>query len=254
MKDDPYGDPALYDLEYADHREDVLHYVRLACSAGWPVLELGCGTGRLTLPIARAGVAVDGLDLAPGMLEGLRAKLALEPRAVAERVGVHAGDFRTPPDTLQPSYAAVFWPFNTIHHCRHPDDIDATLEAAKARLKPGGTLALDLYLPDRNLYDRDPNKTYEHRNMRDPRTGARLHTWERGWWDEAERIHHVVYTYRADDGAQRETHLRLRMFERDEIEAALERAGLAIVSSAEDFAGTPLRASSLKWVLVLRVR
>lgn len=253
MNDDPYGDPALYDLEYADHREDVLHYAKLAF-AGGPVLELGCGTGRLTLPIARAGIEVDGIDLAPGMLEGIRAKLAREPGAIARRVRVFPGDFRAPPAELRSDYAAVFWPFNAIHHCRDVADIDATLAAAKQRLLPRGTVGIDLYLPDRELYDRDPEKTYEHRIMRDPRTGERLHTWERGWWDEETRIHHVVYTYRADDATERETHLQLRMFERQEIEAALDRAGLEIVSSAEDFDGTPLRASSLKWVLVLRAR
>lgn len=251
MKDDPYGDPRLYDLEYADHREDILHYVKLAREAGGPVLELGCGTGRLTLPIARAGVPIDGIDLAPGMLRGLTHKLAAEPLRVADRVRVLEGDFRSPPAGLRTDYATVIWPFNAIHHCRHPDDIVTTLQASLARLRPGGTIALDLYLPDRALYDRDPEQTYEHRIMRDPRSGARLHTWERGWWDEATRVHHVVYTYRAADGSERNTHLALRMFERDELEATFASVGLTVRTSSEDFSGTPLKPSSLKWVLTL---
>lgn len=254
MQDDPYASASLYDLEYADHLEDIQHYVAIAKQAGGRVLELGCGTGRLTLPIARAGVQIDGIDLAEGMLEGLRLKVAAEPAPVANRIRFFPGDFRTPPAHLLNNYAAVIWPFNALHHCRNTDDVLQTLEAAKARMRRGALLAFDLYLPDRELYDRDPEQTYEHRIFSDPRTGQPLHTWERGWWDENARIHHVVYTYKGSTGTLEHCHLRLRMFERNEILELLDRAELEIVDSYEDFSGAPLQRHSLKWVLTCRCR
>ena len=254
MQDDPYANPTLYDLEYADHNEDIQYYVSLARNSGGRVLELGCGTGRLTLPIARAGVQIDGIDLAEGMLEGLRLKVGAEPAPIANRIRFFPGDFREPPAHLRTDYAAVIWPFNALHHCRDGEDVRRTLEAAKARMRPGALLAFDLYLPDRELYDRDPDQTYEHRIFSDPRTGQPLHTWERGWWDEPTKIHHVVYTYKSSTGTAEHCHLKLRMFERKEILALLEHAELEIVDSYEDFSGAPLKRHSLKWVVTCRCR
>jgi SAM-dependent methyltransferase len=254
MNDDPYADPALYDLEYTDHTEDIAYYTRLASKSPGPLLELGCGTGRLTLPIARAGGRVDGVDLAPSMLEGLRLKLAAEPAEVQARVRFWEGDFRDPPPHTRTDYAWVLWPFNALHHCTGPDDVLRTLAAARARLATGGGIALDVYLPDRELYDRDPGRTYEHRIFKDPRTGRPLHTWEQGWWDEPTRTHHVVYTYRDHQGSEERAHLRLRMFERDELIQLFHEAGFRVAFSAEDFAGRPVRTGSLKWVLQLRPR
>src|SRR5712692_8742446 len=67
-------------------RTDVDFYLDLARSAGGAVLELGCGTGRILLPTARAGCRIAGLDVAEPMLAECRAKLELEPREVQQRV------------------------------------------------------------------------------------------------------------------------------------------------------------------------
>jgi SAM-dependent methyltransferase len=251
MHDDPYADPTLYDLEYASHTEDITYYQRLALEVDGPILELGCGTGRLTLPMARMGARVDGVDLAEGMLEGLRLKVASLPRAEGARVRFFPGDFRDLPAHLTGPYPLVIWPFNALHHCRDEDDVRATLTGILDRLAPDGTLALDVYLPDRELYDRDPTQTYEHRIFQDPRDGTPLHTWEQGWWDEDTRTHHVVYTYKHRTGREEKCHLRLRMFEREELLALFAEVGLRVVHSAQDFQGTPVGPGSLKWVLQL---
>ncbi len=249
--DDPYRDPALYDLEYDDYTEDIAYYRRLALATGSPILELGAGTGRLMVPLLRAGLQVDGVERSPGMLEGLRAKLEQLHPPQRGRARIFEGDFRTLPEGLHEQYALVMWPFNALHHCADGKEVAQTLLGAARRLRPEGRIALDVYLPDRELYDRDPEQTYEHRIFRDPRTGASIHTWEQGWWDEARRIHHVIYTYRYPDGRERRTHLALRMFERHELEAIFQRCGLRVLHSAEDFEGNPLRPGSLKWVVQL---
>ncbi|MEZ4320993.1 MAG: class I SAM-dependent methyltransferase [Myxococcota bacterium] len=251
MNEDPYADAALYDLEYADHTEDIGYYTTLASLSTGPLLELGCGTGRLTLPMARRGACVDGVDASDGMLEGLRLKLAAEPAPVQARIRFWNGDFREPNPHLRTDYEWVLWPFNAIHHCKSPDDVVRTLGWVREHLGPDGRVALDAYLPDRTLYDRDPKKTYEHRIFKDPRTGQPLHTWEQGWWDEASRTHHVVYTYKHRDQTEERAHLTLRMFEQEELASLFREAGFRITFSAEDFQGTPLRPASLKWVIQL---
>ena len=74
----------FYDLENADFIEDLDFWVDLAKESGGPVLELGCGSGRVTQQIARAGITVAGLDNSPAMLDLARSKLGRKP-AVAAR-------------------------------------------------------------------------------------------------------------------------------------------------------------------------
>lgn len=249
MSDDhPYREPKLYDLEYADYDEDIQFYASLARRWGRSVLELGCGTGRLTLPLAATGARVYGIDAAPTMLTGLTEKLADAPADVASRVRYAEGDFRTL--DLGETFSLVILPFNAIHHCADLDEVNAMLQAVKRHLAPNGLFAFDLYLTDLALYDRDPNQRFEERTFIDPRTGTSLHSWEQGWWDAERCVHHVVYTYAHLDGTEERVHLALRMFERDEIKQALADAGLNIRREASDFTGRAMHSKALKWVLV----
>ena len=247
--DDPYADGRLYDLEYAHHREDIAWYVLRARRAGGPVLELGCGTGRLTLPMGRAGVPVTGIDRAPGMLATLREKLANESDAVRARIRIQEADYRTSilehPDA---AYVAALWPFNALHHCADADEVRRLLAELHRCVQPGGLLALDGYLPDLDLYDRDPDARYEPRTFDDPRTGEPLESWEQGWWDAETHTHHVLYVYRHPDGREERVHLRLRMFAVEELRHLLATTGWTLVQEASDFVGTPVESSSLKWV------
>ena len=70
-----------------------MFYLRMAARFGGPVLELGCGNGRITLPLARAEHEITGLDLCEPMLDDLRSRLASEPSAVRDRVTVRRQDF-----------------------------------------------------------------------------------------------------------------------------------------------------------------
>jgi SAM-dependent methyltransferase len=246
--DDPYRDPELYDIEYADMSEDVAYYQAIAWQADGPILELGCGTGRLTIPMADTGAHMVGVDLSEAMLAGCRAKLdALPPAGTVE---LHHGEFRT--FELGRRFNTIIWPFNALHHLRTDEALDQALQRIAAHLEPGGMLATDAYLPDLELYDRDPNQKFEGRTFLDPRTGGALESWEQGWWEPEGRIHHVLYTYRHPDGETEKVHICFRMWSLEELRAAFVRAGFTIEHEAEDFRSTPLRPKSLKYVATFR--
>jgi len=247
--DDLYRDPGLYDLEYADHVEDVVHYSRLAAQARGPVLELGCGTGRLTLPMARAGARVTAIDSAASMLQGLRERLRHESLEVQRRIVVRAGDFRALTEPAVHHLALL--PFNALHHCTDHRDVLSLLASVRRALVPGGRFALDCYLPDPALYARDPDARHEERAFVDPATGEVLISWEMGRYDPLTQIHEVRYIYRYPSGDERTVRLTLRMFYPQELRALLDWGGFRIVYEAEDFEGTPLHGASLKWVLLL---
>src|SRR2546425_8282842 len=93
---DEYG----FVAEFYDHvalyrdRQDVSFYVEAAKESGGPVLEVGCGTGRVLIPTARAGIDIVGLDFSTHMLEVCRERLKAEPSAVQSRVQLVPGDMR----------------------------------------------------------------------------------------------------------------------------------------------------------------
>jgi SAM-dependent methyltransferase len=248
-RDDHYRDPSLYDLEYEDQTSDVLFYARRCMDAPGPVLELGCGNGRITIPIARAGATVHGIDLADPMLRDLEEKLVEEPAAVRERVSFARADFRSVEGPAR--YALVLWPFNALHHCASHRDVLQVLRGARDALLPGGRLLMDCYLPDPVLYRRDPTGRYEERHFLDPRSGTPITSWERSSYDPMEQVHTVFYEYQHADGTETVVQLDLRMYYPQELRAVLDWGGFRIVNEAADFKGTPLTPNALKWVAEL---
>lgn len=248
MSDDPYRDPVLYDLEYASQHEDVQFYTALARRLRGPVCELGCGNGRILLPIARAGVTIHGVDASPAMLEDLARKVRKEPVDVQLRASWHEGDF----GSLAGPYGLVIWPFNALHHVRGHKALLDTLGRIRAALRDDGVLALDCYLPDPGLYARDPRLRYEERADVHPGTGERLLSWEEGWWEAENKVHHVVYVWQRADGREERLHLALHMYELEELRSLLSRAGFRIQWEAQDFQGSRVTSRSLKWVAEVR--
>jgi SAM-dependent methyltransferase len=149
MADDYYFKAAnaeAYDADMgrsADAMDDVSFYVKLArqaATAGQPVLELGCGTGRVTIPIAQAGVEVVGLDNAPAMLEVAR------PKAAAAGVDVRwlTGDMRN--FQLEQRFGLVIIPFRSFLHMLTDADQISCLSHVYEHLIPGGRLALNFFV------------------------------------------------------------------------------------------------------------
>jgi len=151
--DDRTGGYAEYGFtaEFYDHvvpyreRQDVAFFVELARETGGPVLEVGCGTGRVLIPTARAGFEIVGLDLSPSMLAVCRERLAQEPAEVQARVELVGGDMRD--FDLGRQFALVTIPFRPFQHLTTVADQIACLKTIHRHLKPGGRLVLDLFNP-----------------------------------------------------------------------------------------------------------
>jgi SAM-dependent methyltransferase len=245
---DPYADPVLYDLEYADYTEDLAFYVRLGRIARGPILELCCGNGRVTLPLAQAGATVHGVDISTAMLLDLERKLRAEPDNIRMRIRLSQGDIRD--WTASHRHPLVLLPFNALHHIHSKDELALLFQRIRDWTLPGGTLAFDCYLPDLNLMARDPAQKYEQRTFIDPRSGDPLSSWEQGWWEAERRLHHVVYSYEAPDGRLTKAHLKLFMLQLEEWHELIAEAGWTIRHEARDFRGSPLTERSLKLVVI----
>jgi len=133
-----------YTLPYQS-RPDVAFYVDQAKVTGGPALELGCGTGRVLIPTAQAGVEITGLDFSDHMLARCRERLAQQPEEVQARVNLIQGDMRT--FDLDKRFSLITIPFRPFQHIVETSDQIACLNAVRRHLKPDGRLVFDLFNP-----------------------------------------------------------------------------------------------------------
>jgi SAM-dependent methyltransferase len=138
--------PELYDIVTpASFRGDAEWYRGKARECGGPVLELGAGTGRITLGIAQAGVPVHALDADPAMLDRLGQKLADLPPEVRDRVVVTVGDMAA--FTLAERFALIIAPFRAFLHNLTEHDQLACLDRVREHLRPRGCFAFNVFHP-----------------------------------------------------------------------------------------------------------
>lgn len=130
----------------SDIKGDIAWYIALAERAHGEVLELGAGTGRTLIPLAREGITISGIEYDTGMLKKLRALVSEEPEDVRARIMLHEGDMRDFALKTK-TFAMVQLPFRALLHCLDRDTQLACLRCCHAHLRPGGTLALNVFFP-----------------------------------------------------------------------------------------------------------
>jgi SAM-dependent methyltransferase len=132
-----------------------LEFYKAALPGGKSILELGCGTGRLLLPLAGAGFEMTGLDISEPMLDGARAKLRKQQGPWPE---LHCADMRN--FKLAARFDAATIPFNTFLHLHQRADQLSCLRSVHEHLVDGGLLLLDVFNPDWILRARQQSALY----------------------------------------------------------------------------------------------
>jgi SAM-dependent methyltransferase len=233
-------------------RADVAFYVSAARRAQGRVLELGCGTGRILLPIARAGVRVVGVDRSSAMLARCQAKVAAESAEVRQRIQLVEGDMRQL--DLAGAFSAVLMPFRSMQHQTTVEDQLATLDSVRRHLVAGGSLVLDVFHPalarlaspsTEEQEDTPPTQLPDGRTFR--RT-ARVTA-----VDTARQVSNVEIAYyvTSSGGAveRRVQAFPMRWFFRYELEHLLVRSGFMIEAVYGDFDRSPLTAGSAEIIV-----
>lgn len=135
----------FYDQDYRNYRDDIQLVVDLAQVAGAAALELGCGTGRVLVPLAATGCRVTGVDSSPALLTIARRKA--EQAGVTARVLLSQADLRSF-SLAEKGYDFAFCVSNTLMHLTTQADQLTALTTAQRHLRPGGRLLVDLFNPD----------------------------------------------------------------------------------------------------------
>jgi SAM-dependent methyltransferase len=233
-EDDEYALIAdLYDhvVPYRE-RPDVEFFVDAAVEAGGPVLEIGCGTGRVLIPTAGAGVDIVGLDLSPHMLAVCRQRLRLEQEPVQSRVTLIQADMRR--FDLARRFALITLPFRPFQHLITVGEQMSCLECIRRHLADDGRLILDLFNPSLDALagpDNDEERSEEPEfSMPDGRRVVRRHkVVARDRFTQVNRIELLYYVTHPDGRQERLVHgFAMRYLFRFEVEHLLARCGFEV--------------------------
>jgi ubiquinone/menaquinone biosynthesis C-methylase UbiE len=219
---------------------DIAFDDRLAQATGGPVLELGCGTGRIALALAQTGLSVTGVDVSAGMLALARRKS--ERLAASRCLTFVEGDMARL--DLGRRFGMALIAFRSFQHLLTVDEQRATLTGVRRHLRPDGRLALHLFDPRFDLLV-DENPPAVRQSGIDPETQRRyageiLHTGR----DYLNQIRRDLWRYAETDlnGALLEEATRemtLRWTYRWELRHLLELCGLVVEAEYSDFHGAP---------------
>jgi SAM-dependent methyltransferase len=230
-----YDDPTYYCRTYKSRIADVVFYTERAARSR-RVLELGCGNGRVTLPIARSGIEIVGVDLSKAMIRDLEARLLDEPDDVRARVELRVGDMRR--FVARGEFDLVICPFNAFLHLYSRKDVEDFLACVRKVLAPRGKLIFDVSIPDPAELARKPSKAYRTRPFVYPGVG-KVRYGERFDYDALAQVLHVSMEFEPDEGEAFTTPLTHRQFYPQELEALLHYNSFSIVELIGDFEGPP---------------
>lgn len=244
---DDYAD--FYDWENARTmaRRDVPFWTRVAAAAGGPVLELGCGTGRVALPVARAGTSLVGVDISARMLQRARARVRRARQGA--RVRLVRGDIRRLPFRDE-GFALVMAPYGILQSLVAEADLRAALAAVAALLRPGGRLVMEL-VADLPAWQEYTNET-------------RLHGWRPGRRSHVTLVESVrqdrargrtlfaqeFVEQRGKVRTSRRFTLAFRTLSVPQMARRLERAGLRVAARLGSYDGDPWTKTSETWILI----
>jgi SAM-dependent methyltransferase len=249
---DPYSIVVDFYEQWAKpQKDDIPFYVKCATSVRGPVVELGVGTGRIAIPIARAGQDVIGVDTSGAMrTEGAR-KAAAE--GVADKIRFVEDDMRT--FVADPPVELVIIPFRGFLHMLTVEDQLAALDAIRRSLVPGGLLVLNIFLPDPELIVAQNGRKISHGEFVDER-GRRCEMWGMPEYDVTTQMLRLRIGLDVYDGERLvdtiETGFDLRAIHRYEFEHLLIRAGFEVEALYGWFDERPLAGDAREMIWVAR--
>ncbi len=248
-----YDQIALYyDLTHASLTEDIPFVLALARQSGEAALELGCGSGRLLLPLARAGLPVTGLDSSPVMLARARDRLAQESEVVQNRVTLVEDDMTR--FMLDGRFPLILIPYNTFMHLDNAQAV-AALKQARRHLAVDGQLFIDQANPFIAADTPEDHLLSLENVLTDPATGDVIVHLAANRVDTAVQTLHITWLYdRSAAGggpvhrtvAQATYHYRYP----HQMELLLQEAGFPHLTFLGDYDWSPFHEQSPRLLLL----
>jgi len=242
---------AYYDWENAQTvgRRDIAFWKHMASMANGPVLELGCGTGRVALPVARAGTTVVGIDRSAPMLD--RARKRVKRAGLQSQVQLVRGDIRHLPFPDK-TFPLVMAPYGILQSLLAERDLARTLAAVSRVLTRKGTFGLEL-VADLPAWD-EYTKRISMRGKRGP-NGKPITLVESVVQDRARRITRFEQEFvegRGKGAVRQKFGLAFRTLTVPQMVRRLEKAGLEVSALLGDYQGGAWDLRAEVWIILAR--
>jgi ubiquinone/menaquinone biosynthesis C-methylase UbiE len=244
----------FYDWENAQTlgRRDVAFWRRVASKADGPVLELGCGTGRVSLPLARGGVELVGVDRSEQMLARARKQILRSSNSqLLKSLRLVRADIRQLPFEDE-TYPMVIAPYGILQSLIRPKDLTAALASVARVIARGGAFGIDL-VPDVPKW-----REYENRvQLRGRARGAQLTLIESVRQDPKRHLTTFEQTYIERRGTHVREHrfdLTFRTLSVRQMTRQLERAGFRVDAVLGDYRGRPWDDRADVWIIMAKKR
>lgn len=248
-----YDWPEYYDIVSSGLDHDVEFYTELIRETKGPVLELGCGTGRVTLPAARTGKKIIGLDSSSAMLDKAvwKAKMA----RAEENLLFIEGDMRC--FQLEERFSLVIIPYRSFQHLLSIKDQIAALKHIYQHLIPKGILAFNIFVPNVKQFQEEDEKSTARGIYEIPGSEDRLIVWDYTRFDHFQQIGEIIRQYDRVDVKGEVVQkivapIHLRYTYPVELHHLLKLAGFTILHQYGDFSGTAFGPESKELVIVAR--
>jgi len=245
----------LYDWVYAWKQDDIPFYVEEAKKSGGPVLELGCGTGRVAIPIAQAGVEVVGLDISAKMLQVARRK-ARATGPIEGKLTWVRGDMRSL--SLNQKFSLAIIPYRGFLSLLNVEEQRRCLDGIRAHLLSGGRLVFDIFVPDLPTLIEGTAAPVHSWDVTHPDTGHRMVVWDQSRFDNHNQVINVrmiIEELNTAGEMMRKLYrdFQLRYIHRYEALHLLEISGFHVLDLFGDFERQALdeASSDMVWIAAL---
>lgn len=234
---------------YAFPGPDVQFWIDLSKEFGPSVLELACGTGRVTIPVFESGVSVDGIDFSESMLS--LARRHAEKKSL--KIRFLQGDLQSLP--FKDQYDLMYLPTATISHLLTRPDVEAFLSGVRRGLHASGVLALDMHNPMRIFLKSWPlgpdgtERSFTHRGTGET---IRIRTTQEYFTDTQIFVVRNHYTFA--DGSTRDGDIVLRLYFPAEMQNLLHYNGFDVWHAYGDYTRKEFNSESERYVILARPR
>ena len=239
-----YEDAEFYDLEFANRTHELPFFRDCARKFGGPILEVACGTGRLTLPLAEDGHDITGLDVSPEMLALARRK------SVAAGINIEWLEQDCRDMRLARQFAFIFSATNAMQHLLDLDSACAFLHNVRRALVPDGHFVLDVFNPNPAKLARLGSERYVHKTIAMP-DGSTITIEAASHYNAATQVLHFDLFYLRDGALLRTKRVDMRCFFPQELRALFRLNCLKIVHEFGDYDGGSFHAHSPKQIFIL---
>jgi SAM-dependent methyltransferase len=181
-----------YDAENIGNDDDIPFYLNLAQQYGGPIIDIGCGTGRVMIPLAQAGYVVHGIDREAAMLERAERHKQSSP-ALQQNMVLHHGDALT--YKLDTKFKLTLVPYNGLMHFHHQDTQLAMLKRLRGWTADDGLLVLDLPNAGAVFATQDTEAILVERTFLEPETGYMVMQQSINVLDRVEQLLQITWIY-----------------------------------------------------------